>query len=151
MRALQDAGFALAIATNQPGPAKGQMSAAAVERTNRALVEKLATHGVRISDLEVCMHHPQGGSGGDPTLARSCDCRKPKPGLLLALLRRLDGDASLSWMIGDGAADLEAGRANGSCLRANPLRAVPAARGPPSASAGRTRGYLARGRARDRA
>src|SRR4029077_6804970 len=41
MRALQDAGFTLAIATNQPGPAKGQMSVAAVERTNAALVARL--------------------------------------------------------------------------------------------------------------
>jgi D-glycero-D-manno-heptose 1,7-bisphosphate phosphatase len=111
MRALQEAGFTLAIATNQPGPAKGQMSAAAVERTNRALVEKLASQGVQISGLEVCLHHPQGGADGDPALARTCDCRKPKPGLLLALLRRLDGDPSSSWMVGDGAADLEAGRA----------------------------------------
>jgi D-glycero-D-manno-heptose 1,7-bisphosphate phosphatase len=111
MRALQAAGFTLAIATNQPGPAKGQMSAAAVERTNQALVDELASQGVHISALEVCLHHPEGGSGGDPVLARCCDCRKPKPGLLLSLLRRLEGDPSTSWMVGDGAADVEAGRA----------------------------------------
>jgi D-glycero-D-manno-heptose 1,7-bisphosphate phosphatase len=111
MRALQDAGFTLAIATNQPGPAKGQISAAAVERTNHALVEELARRGVRIAGLEVCMHHPEGGTGGDPDLVRTCDCRKPKPGLLLSLLRRLDGDPSSSWMVGDGVADVEAGRA----------------------------------------
>ena len=43
LRVLRDAGFVLAIATNQPGPAKGQFSAAAVKRTNDALVEKLAS------------------------------------------------------------------------------------------------------------
>jgi D-glycero-D-manno-heptose 1,7-bisphosphate phosphatase len=113
MRTLQDAGFALAIATNQPGPAKGQMSAAAVQRTNDALVGLLAGQGLRIAALEVCLHHPEGGAGGDPALVQACDCRKPKPGMLQTLLSRLDGDHTRSWMIGDGAGDLEAGRAAG--------------------------------------
>ena len=111
MRALQDAGFALAIATNQPGPAKGQISVAAVERTNAALVERLAAEGVRIAALEVCMHHPEGGPGGVAALARACDCRKPLPGMLRAVLARLGGDPARSWMIGDALADLQAGRA----------------------------------------
>ncbi|MGH7293577.1 MAG: D-glycero-alpha-D-manno-heptose-1,7-bisphosphate 7-phosphatase [Polyangiaceae bacterium] len=113
MRALQDAGFTLAIATNQPAPAKGQFSAEAVRRTNDALVERLAAAGARIAAVEACMHHPDGGEGGDPALVGPCDCRKPKPGMLSALLRRLDGDPARSWMIGDGAGDLEAGRAAG--------------------------------------
>jgi D-glycero-D-manno-heptose 1,7-bisphosphate phosphatase len=111
LHALQDAGFALAIATNQPGPAKGQISVAAVERTNAALVERLAADGVRIAALEVCMHHPEGGPGGVAALARTCDCRKPLPGMLRAVLARLGGDPARSWMIGDALADLQAGRA----------------------------------------
>jgi D-glycero-D-manno-heptose 1,7-bisphosphate phosphatase len=111
MRALQDAGFLLAIATNQPGPAKGQLSAAAVRRTNDALVAALAGEGIRVDALEVCMHHPHGGPGGDSTLVGVCDCRKPNPGMLTAVLERLGGDRSRSWMIGDGVGDLEAGRA----------------------------------------
>ncbi|HEY8041406.1 MAG TPA: HAD hydrolase-like protein, partial [Polyangiaceae bacterium] len=55
----------------------------------------------------------EGGQGGDPTLVRACDCRKPRPGMLTALLARLGADASRSWMIGDGAGDVEAGRAAG--------------------------------------
>jgi D-glycero-D-manno-heptose 1,7-bisphosphate phosphatase len=113
MRALQDAGFVLAMATNQPAPAKGQFSADAVRRTNDALVARLAAEGVRVAAVEVCMHHPEGGQGGDPTLVRACDCRKPRPGMLTALLARLGADASRSWMIGDGAGDVEAGRAAG--------------------------------------
>ena len=105
LRALQAAGFTLAIATNQPGPAKGQISAAAVSRTNQAVVEKLAAAGVTIAAVEVCMHHPDAGD--------ACDCRKPKPGMLTALMSRLDGDPARSWMIGDGTADVEAGRAAG--------------------------------------
>jgi D-glycero-D-manno-heptose 1,7-bisphosphate phosphatase len=113
MRALQDAGYLLAVATNQPGPAKGQFSAEAVRRTNAALVDTLASHGVDVRALAVCMHHPEGGPGGDPALVSDCDCRKPKAGMLLSLLRRLDGEAERSWMIGDSAGDVAAGRAAG--------------------------------------
>jgi D-glycero-D-manno-heptose 1,7-bisphosphate phosphatase len=113
MRALQDAGFVLAIATNQPAPAKGQFSAAAVQRTNDALVAMLAREGVHIAALEACMHHPEGGPGGDASLVGKCDCRKPKPGMLNTLMTRLGGDRARSWMIGDGSGDLEAGRAAG--------------------------------------
>ena len=113
MRALQDAGFLLAIATNQPAPAKGQFSAEAVKRTNDALLSRLASEGVRIAGVEVCMHHPDGGPGGDPTLIGPCDCRKPKPGMLTTLMTRLGADPAASWMIGDGSGDLEAGRAAG--------------------------------------
>ena len=113
MRMLQDAGFVLAIATNQPGPAKGQYGAAAVKATNEALVERLSQEGLRIAGVEVCMHHPDGGPGGDPALAGPCDCRKPRPGMLERLAVRLGADRAASWMIGDGAGDLEAGRGAG--------------------------------------
>jgi D-glycero-D-manno-heptose 1,7-bisphosphate phosphatase len=113
LRALQDAGFTLAMATNQPAPAKGQFSADAVRRTNDALVAKLASEGVRNAGVEVCMHHPVGGPGGDAALVQRCDCRKPKPGMLTALIDRLGADLHRTWMIGDGAGDLEAGRAAG--------------------------------------
>jgi D-glycero-D-manno-heptose 1,7-bisphosphate phosphatase len=111
MRALQDAGYVLAIATNQPAPAKGQFSAEAVRRTNDALLALLAAEGIRIAATETCMHHPEGGPGGDPSLVKSCECRKPKPGMLLSLAQRLDADVTASWMIGDSEGDLAAGRA----------------------------------------
>jgi D-glycero-D-manno-heptose 1,7-bisphosphate phosphatase len=111
--ALQGAGFALGIATNQPGPAKGQFSARAVSKTNDALVALLAAEGVRIAAIEACLHHPDGGPGGDPALVRVCDCRKPLPGMLITLIGRLGADPALSWMIGDGRGDVEAGRAAG--------------------------------------
>ena len=113
MLALQAGGFTLAIASNQPAPAKGQFSADAVRRTNDALVARLAGAGVTIAAVEVCMHHPDGGPGGDPALVQRCDCRKPRPGMLTTLVSRLGADPARSWMIGDGAGDLEAGRAAG--------------------------------------
>src|ERR1700689_677317 len=101
MRALEEAGYVLAIATNQPAPAKGQFSADAVRRTNDALVERLSRDGVHILAVEACMHHPEGGAGGDASLVRACDCRKPKAGMLDALIGRLGADRKRSWMIGD--------------------------------------------------
>jgi D-glycero-D-manno-heptose 1,7-bisphosphate phosphatase len=113
MRALGDAGFQIALATNQPAPAKGQFSAAAVARTNDGLVEMLARAGVRVAAVEVCMHHPDGGPGGDSSLVRACDCRKPKPGMLNSLLEKLGADRPSSWMIGDSEGDVVAGKAAG--------------------------------------
>lgn len=111
--ALRDAGYVLCIATNQPAPAKGQFSAAAVERTNQALLDQLAGHGIQIAALEVCLHHPEGGPGGDPALVGPCECRKPKPGLLLAAMEHAGLAPEHTWMIGDSASDVLAARAAG--------------------------------------
>lgn len=111
LAALGRAGFCLAIATNQPGPAKGQISRTAVERTNAALVERLAREGISIEAVEVCYHHPSGGAGGAPELVCDCDCRKPKPGLLLALIERLGLDPAQSFMVGDSPGDVAAAHA----------------------------------------
>jgi D-glycero-D-manno-heptose 1,7-bisphosphate phosphatase len=135
LRALRDGGYAVAIATNQPGPAKGQFSEGAVRRTNDALVRCLLEAGIAIAAVETCMHHPLGGAGGDPMLVRDCDCRKPKAGMLEAIIGRLGADRARSWMIGDSAGDVEAGRAaqlrTGLVFARNrcelcPLRAGPA-------------------------
>lgn len=119
LRALADAGFLLAIATNQPGAAKGQIPAEAITRTNAALVAELAREGVAIAEVAVCGHHPEGGPGGDATLVGACECRKPAPGLLLGLARSLDLDVAASWMIGDSDADV--GAAHRAGMRAGLL------------------------------
>jgi D-glycero-D-manno-heptose 1,7-bisphosphate phosphatase len=119
LEALRDAGFAIAIATNQPDAAKGLVPASAIERTNAALVARLEEAGVPIAGLAACLHHPEGGPGAEPALVRACGCRKPAPGLLVELCDRLDADVARSWMIGDTAADVGAARAAG--LRAGLL------------------------------
>lgn len=111
--ALRDAGFVLCLATNQPGPAKGQYSARAVEHTNHALAEELLARGVRFAAVEACLHHPQGGPGGNPLLVGPCACRKPLPGMLLSAMAKASLDPRRTWMVGDSRADLEAGRAAG--------------------------------------
>ncbi len=113
LRALADAGFVLAIATNQPGVAKGQVSRAAIERTNAALVAMLADLGAPIAEVAVCWHHPGPSGRGDASLVGPCECRKPAPGLLLSLAASLDLDPASSWMIGDAVVDVAAGKAAG--------------------------------------
>jgi D-glycero-D-manno-heptose 1,7-bisphosphate phosphatase len=114
LRALQAAGFLLGIATNQPGPAKGQVPREAITRTNLALVEMLAAEGITIGAVAACMHHPEGGPGGDPELARACDCRKPAPGMLFEVCRELGVAPADAWMIGDSSADVQAARRAGT-------------------------------------
>jgi D-glycero-D-manno-heptose 1,7-bisphosphate phosphatase len=113
LRAFIDAGYTLCIASNQPGPAKGQFSAAAVERTNFALLELLSASDISIAAVEVCLHHPNGGAGGDPALAMPCACRKPRPGMLLAAMQRAGLSPGATWMVGDSADDVAAARAAG--------------------------------------
>jgi D-glycero-D-manno-heptose 1,7-bisphosphate phosphatase len=113
LQALADAGFVLAMATNQPGPAKGHFSAEAVRRTNQALVDSLGREGVSIAAVQVCLHHPDGAPGGDSSLVGPCACRKPRPGMLNALVDELGLARDASWMVGDSAADVEAGEAAG--------------------------------------
>jgi D-glycero-D-manno-heptose 1,7-bisphosphate phosphatase len=105
---LKSAGYAFAIATNQPGPAKGQFSVEAVHRTHHALVAALADNGITLSSVEVCWHHPQGSPHGVPELKMICDCRKPAPGLLLRAMEHGDFDPTRTWMVGDSQADVEA-------------------------------------------
>lgn len=113
LRRLSDAGFTLAIATNQPDAAKGRLPLSAIERTNAHLLDVLAEAGIHIAALRACTHHPEGGPGGAPELIRSCDCRKPAPGMLLDLAATLGLDPAQSWMIGDTATDAAAAAAAG--------------------------------------
>lgn len=113
LRLLQEAGFTLAMATNQPGAAKGQVTLDAIYRTNQAVVDRLADEGVRIAAVEVCLHHTEGAPGGDKSLVQHCSCRKPHPGMLNNLKEKLGLDAGRSWMIGDASVDVLAGRAAG--------------------------------------
>jgi D-glycero-D-manno-heptose 1,7-bisphosphate phosphatase len=108
---LRDAGFVLGVATNQPDAAKGRVSVAVIESVNAALLDRLAAAGIAIAAVETCLHHPDPGPDGDPELGVGCACRKPLPGMLDAIVRRLDLDRRRSWMIGDTATDVRAAHA----------------------------------------
>lgn len=108
LRLLSEAGFALVIATNQPGIASGRFTRAELVRLEHALIERIAREcGVAIAGFYACPHAP--GAAGEP----ACLCRKPAAGLLrqAQVAHRLD--LAGSWMVGDTLDDVEAGRRAG--------------------------------------
>lgn len=110
LRRLHAAGFALVVITNQSGIARGYYSEGDFERLSAWMRDHLAAHGAPLAAIEHCPHLP------DAPLAayrRECDCRKPAPGMIVRAARRLDLDLAASWLFGDKAIDIAAGRAAG--------------------------------------
>jgi len=103
-------GLPVILVSNQPGIAKGKLTTdllAAIENEMRAQLARADAH---IDAAYYCLHHP------DATVAdyrSECDCRKPKPGLLLRAARDRDLDLAGSFLIGDDVSDVLAGRAAG--------------------------------------
>lgn len=110
LKKLKAAGYRFAIATNQPGPAKGQYSAESVARTNDALVVLLRDEDIDVEYVASCTHHPDGGPGGDASLVGPCNCRKPKAGLLEEIFSALGAPRERSWVAGDQLSDVLAGQ-----------------------------------------
>ncbi len=104
------AGATLVVVSNQPSAAKGTATEADLDAVHDEIVRRLEALGVAPDDWRYCRHHPDGTL---PALSGACDCRKPAPGMLLDAARDLALDLSASWMIGDGDADMAAGRAAG--------------------------------------
>lgn len=111
LRRLMEAGYALVLVTNQSGIARGRLDEDILAAIHARLDELLAPHGVRFDGVYYCPHHPE--HGGE-RYAKDCDCRKPRPGMLLQAARELDLDLGRSCMVGDAARDLEAGWAVGA-------------------------------------
>jgi D-glycero-D-manno-heptose 1,7-bisphosphate phosphatase len=109
-RALARAGFALVCVSNQPAAAKGKVTVEQLQAIHERVLALLADERVYLDSSSLCLHHPDGVV---PALSRSCHCRKPQPGMLLDAAARLGLAPSASWMVGDTAADVAAGRAAG--------------------------------------
>ncbi len=107
---LQRAGYALFVVSNQPGIALGFYDESALAAMWRRLAEAVAQFGVEFRGFYYCPHHPH---GLHPRYAYQCDCRKPRPALLLRAAYEHDLDLGRSWMIGDILDDVEAGRRAG--------------------------------------
>ena len=95
---LKAAGFLCVCVTNQPDVARGTRSV-----DNVAAMNEKALREIPLDDLYVCMHDNADG----------CDCRKPKPGMLLRAMEKWSIDPSRSWMVGDRMSDIQAGVAAG--------------------------------------
>jgi len=110
VRRLANAGFVLAIVSNQPGVAQGLFDESALAPVASEISARLAALGVALSGFYYCPHDPLGTV---ERYRRVCDCRKPAAGLLSRAARELDLDLGASWLVGDILDDIEAGRRAG--------------------------------------
>jgi len=107
---LSAAGWKLVMLTNQSAIARGLITPAVLAELHAELQLQLGAHGARLDAIYYCPHHPTEGLGEYKV---ECECRKPKPGLVLRAGRELDLDLARCYMVGDAARDLEAGWAAG--------------------------------------
>ena len=110
IRLANEAGRLVFVVTNQSGVARGYFDEATVQALHRWMAETLAAQGARIDGFAYCPHHPDGVVAG---YARDCDCRKPAPGMIEALIVQHAIDPTRSILIGDKASDLHAAQAAG--------------------------------------
>ncbi len=94
VRNIQAAGFLTIVVTNQPDVARGWVEMKQVELVNQHVMTTLS-----VNEIYACFHTDQD----------NCECRKPKPGMLLAAAQKWNIDLSESFMIGDRASDVDAG------------------------------------------
>jgi D-glycero-D-manno-heptose 1,7-bisphosphate phosphatase len=105
LKELQDRGYLLIVATNQGGLAKGWYTEEELSKMHQKLRDDYGAHGVTFTDFFYCPHHPD--------FTGDCDCRKPKPGLLVNGIEKYNIDPALSYFIGDRERDVVAGTAAG--------------------------------------
>ncbi len=97
IRLLKEKGFKVVLITNQSGIARGYFTEETLARIHEKMQQELAKCGACVDAVYYCPHHPED----------NCDCRKPKPKLVLQAARDLDIDLSQSYVIGDSEMDVE--------------------------------------------
>jgi D-glycero-D-manno-heptose 1,7-bisphosphate phosphatase len=107
IREARDLGFKIVIVTNQSGIARGFLTEAQLSDVHAELTSRLLSQNARIDGIYYCPHHPSIGAG---PYRKDCDCRKPKPGLIVRAARELDIDLTRSFSIGDRMSDVLAGK-----------------------------------------
>lgn len=104
----QEKGYLLIVVTNQSGIARGLFSEAQFLAFTRWMHAQFAGRGITLTQTYYCPHHPEAGQG---KYRQECDCRKPKPGMILQAAREHGIDVLQSILIGDKDSDVQAGRA----------------------------------------
>ena len=112
IKIINSMGYLVIVATNQPVIARGDISVCQLETIHNKLETLLGAEGAYIDRIYYCPHHPDKGFAGERVeLKIDCNCRKPKPGMLIKAAQDLNIDLSKSWMVGDGENDILAGKA----------------------------------------
>lgn len=115
IKQINQSGYLAIVVTNQPVIARGEVTWEELHEIHKKMETLLGKDGAYIDGIYICPHHPDKGFEGErPEYKFDCDCRKPKPGLLLQAAADFNIDLSQSYMIGDSDRDVEAGR-NAGC------------------------------------
>ena len=114
IKIINSSGYLAIVVTNQPVVARGEVSFEQLEEIHKKMETLLGAQGAYIDGIYYCPHHPHKGYEGEiPELKINCECRKPKPGMLLEAAKDFNIDLEQSWMIGDSVNDVQAGMAAG--------------------------------------
>lgn len=118
IRRINNSGYLAIVATNQPVIARGEVTFDQLYEIHNKMETLLGREGAFLDAIYFCPHHPDKGFPGEvPELKIDCDCRKPKPGMLIKASKDFNIDLSRSWMVGDGKNDIQAGK-NAGCHNA---------------------------------
>ena len=110
IKRINQSGYLAIVVTNQPVIARGEVSWEELNEIHKKMATILGKEGAYVDGIYICPHHPDKGFEGErPEYKIDCDCRKPKPGLLLQAAKDFNIDLSKSYMIGDSHRDVEAG------------------------------------------
>lgn len=107
---LTNQGYLIFVVTNQSGIARGYYTVAEMQDLHRHMAETVCACGGKIEKFYYCPHLIDGSVA---EYAVDCDCRKPKPGLILQAMQEYDIDTEKSFLIGDKDRDVEAAEAAG--------------------------------------
>lgn len=111
---INKSGYLAVVVTNQPVIARGEVTFEGLEMIHNKMETLLGMEGAYLDGIYFCPHHPHSGyEGEDKALKIECECRKPKPGMLLKAAQDLNIDLNQSYMVGDGENDIKAGKAAG--------------------------------------
>ena len=114
LKRLNDREYRAVLVTNQPVIARGEASMADLRRIHGRLDAEVAFSKAYFDAQYICPHHPDAGYPGEVAkLKVKCDCRKPRPGLVLQAMADMNIDPSRSWLVGDSTADFGAAAAAG--------------------------------------
>ena len=114
IRQINHSGYLCIIVSNQPVIARGDCTFEQLQEIHDKMETLLGQEGAFVDAIYYCPHHPDKGFEGErPAYKIDCNCRKPKPGLLLQAAKDWNIDLSQSYMIGDSERDVEAGNAAG--------------------------------------
>jgi D-glycero-D-manno-heptose 1,7-bisphosphate phosphatase len=106
IRLINESGMKTVVVTNQSGVAREIFAESFVAEIHARLREMLRAEGALIDAFYFCPHHPTEGKGA---YLKTCDCRKPAPGLILRAAAEFHLDPARSYMVGDTLKDIEAG------------------------------------------